>query len=113
MTKTTSSVSRIPVPTAIPRQRRPALVVSSGHTGEGVSLLWVVMITSAENRPWAGDVAIPYFRSVGLPAASVVRPAKTATVEARSAEAIGMVAAPARQAVMCRVRAIIGDIVLA
>lgn len=34
------------------RQHRPALVVSQGGVGEEQALLWVVMITSAENRPW-------------------------------------------------------------
>ena len=90
------------------RQRRPALVVSTGPTGEGGTLLWVVMITSAENRPWAGDVPVPDHRSAGLPAPSVIRPVKIATIEARHAETIGAVAAPTRQAVMRRVREIIG-----
>jgi mRNA interferase MazF len=40
------------------RQYRPALVVSSGGLGEDASLLWVVMITSAANRPWPGDVPL-------------------------------------------------------
>ncbi|MGO4263873.1 type II toxin-antitoxin system PemK/MazF family toxin, partial [Lysobacter sp. TAB13] len=39
------------------RQHRPALVVSHGGVGEGEGLLWVVMITSAENRSWPGDVS--------------------------------------------------------
>lgn len=37
------------------RQRRPALVVSRGGLGDRSALLWVVMITSAANRPWPGD----------------------------------------------------------
>jgi mRNA interferase MazF len=32
------------------RQHRPALVVSDGPVGENASLLWVAMITSAQNR---------------------------------------------------------------
>ena len=38
------------------RQWRPALVVSRGGLGEDSRLLWVAMITSAENRSWADDV---------------------------------------------------------
>lgn len=90
------------------RQHRPALVVSDGGIGEGEALLWVVMITSAENRTWAGDVAIPNHRRAGLPAPSVVRPVKIATIEARHVAAIGKIAASARQAVMRRVHAILG-----
>ena len=71
------------------RQRRPALVVSNGAIGDGTRLLWVVMITSAENRPWAGDVAIPDYQGAGLPAPSMVRPVKIATIEARYAEPVG------------------------
>jgi mRNA interferase MazF len=72
------------------RQRRPALVVSHGAVGEVDSLLWVVMITSAANRPWAGDVSLAdEYQDVGLPIPSVVRPAKIATIEARHADRIG------------------------
>jgi len=74
------------------RQRRPALVVSAGGLGEGRTLLWVVMITSAENRPWAGDLAIGAEQALaGLPAPSVIRPCKIATVEARDVEPLGRI----------------------
>ncbi|MGO9134175.1 MAG: type II toxin-antitoxin system PemK/MazF family toxin [Methylovirgula sp.] len=89
------------------RQRRPALVVSNGSTGEENALLWVVMITSAENRQWAGDVQIKDHTKAGLPAPSVIRPVKIATIEARHAEPIGKVTAPARRAVMQYIKAII------
>lgn len=71
------------------RQRRPALVVSNGGLEEIHGLLWVVMITSAEHRPWPDDVKIEDHQSVGLPAPSVIRPAKIATIEARDAEQLG------------------------
>ena len=50
------------------------------------------MITSAENRAWPGDVSFgnAYAQS-GLPAPSVVRPCKLATIEARHAERLGHV----------------------
>ena len=72
------------------RQRRPALVVSDGGLGDGRRLLWVVMITSATNRPRPGDISLADdFSDVGLPAPSVIRPSKIATIEARHADRIG------------------------
>ncbi|CAN7540872.1 type II toxin-antitoxin system PemK/MazF family toxin [Bosea sp. LjRoot237] len=74
------------------RQHRPALVVSAGGVGDGEVLLWVVMITSAANRPWPGDVALgSQYREAGLPAPSTIRPCKIATIEARHAQAIGRI----------------------
>lgn len=71
------------------RQRRPALVVAAGDIQRDHGLLWVVMITSAENRGWPGDVPVSDLVMSGLPAPSVIRTAKIATIEAREAEAIG------------------------
>ena len=72
------------------RQHRPALVVSDGAIGDGGTLLWVLMITSAENQPWPGDVALAKrHMQAGLPAPSLVRTAKIATIEARHADPIG------------------------
>src|SRR5690554_1252769 len=64
------------------RQNRPALVVSTGNLETAHSLLWVLMITSAENRSWPGDVAVAKLTMAGLPVASVIRTAKIATIEA-------------------------------
>jgi mRNA interferase MazF len=72
------------------RQRRPALVVSKGGLGDTESLLWVVMITSAENRPWPGDLPLGDSQGAsGLSAASVIRPCKVATIETREVERLG------------------------
>lgn len=73
------------------RQRRPALVVSSAPLAEAHGLLWVLMITSAENRGWGGDVAITALVKAGLPVPSVIRTAKIATIETRDAEPLGKV----------------------
>jgi len=70
-------------------QRRPALVVAIPDTPGAPPLLWVLMVTSAANRGWAGDVTISDLTLAGLPAASVVRSAKIATIEATDAERIG------------------------
>ena len=72
------------------RQFRPALVVSTGVIEDSHGLLWVVMITSAENRGWAGDVSIKEHALAGLPVASLVRTAKIATIEASDATKLGM-----------------------
>ena len=71
------------------RQRRPALVVAANGIQREHGLLWVVMITSAENRGWPGDVEVTNLTMAGLPAESVVRIAKIATIEAKEAERIG------------------------
>jgi mRNA interferase MazF len=87
-------VIRVPFPYTdrATRQRRPALVVSAGGIGEDESLLWVMMITSAENRPWPGDISLgKSYDDAGLPAPSVIRPCKLATIEARHAEPLGRI----------------------
>ena len=71
------------------QQRRPALVVAVPDAPGAPSLLWVLMVTSAGNRSWPGDVVVSYLAEAGLPAASVVRPAKIATIDAGDAEWIG------------------------
>jgi mRNA interferase MazF len=72
----------VPFPYAdrLAEKRRPALVISNRKlAAHGV--LWVAMITSAENEPWSSDVAITDHTRAGLPAPSVVRPAKIACIE--------------------------------
>jgi mRNA interferase MazF len=69
-------------------QHRPALVVAT----PAPHVLWVLMVTSAANRPWPGDVAIPEGPGTGLPAASVVPVAKIATMDAARAGARGRLA---------------------
>jgi mRNA interferase MazF len=86
------------------RQHRPALVVSSGDIGAAHGLLWVLMITSAENRGWPGDVPVSDLTAAGLPVASVIRTAKIATIEAADATRIGTVPAAALKQVMAKVR---------
>jgi mRNA interferase MazF len=71
------------------RQHRPALVIAADHIETEYGLQWVLMITSAENRRWADDVVISDLDAAGLPAPSMVRCAKIATIEARDAERIG------------------------
>lgn len=85
-------VVRVPFPyTDRPvRQFRPALVISRGTVGLQNQLVWVLMITSAENRSWPGDINLgEHFADFGLPAPSMIRTAKIATVDAPQIEVIG------------------------
>lgn len=70
-------------------QRRPAVVVSVPIAAGAPDLLWVLMVTSAAHRGWPGDVVVSDLAEAGLPAASVVRCVKIATIEARDTERIG------------------------
>jgi len=85
------------------RQHRPALVIGAGDLAARHGLLWVLMITSAENRPWPGDVAIADPAAAGLPAPSVIRTAKIATIEAADATRLGALAPAAFALVKARV----------
>jgi mRNA interferase MazF len=98
-------VVKVPFPYTDPsaRQSRPALVVSSSLQEEH-DLLWVVMITSAENRGWAGDVTITALARAGLPVASVIRPAKIATIEAADAIKLGSIGGTHLRKVMDTIR---------
>ena len=80
-------------------QFRPALVIAI-HTAAGSpSLLWVLMITSAENRAWQGDVEIGDLAVAGLPVRSVVRCAKIATIETLTAQVLGTLTGQSRRRV--------------
>ena len=74
------------------RQSRPALVVSTGAIEDLHGLLWVVMITSAQNRGWPGDIPVKNLSLAGLPVESVIRTAKIATIEAADATKLGRLA---------------------
>jgi mRNA interferase MazF len=72
----------VPFPYAdrLAEKRRPALVISDRKLA-GHGLVWVAMITSADNEPWSSDLPIADLDRAGLPAPSVVRPAKIACIE--------------------------------
>jgi mRNA interferase MazF len=102
-------VVRVPFPyTDRPvRQHRPALVIAAGGIETGHDLLWVLMITSAENRSWPEDVPVADLSSAGLPAPSVVRCAKVATIDAGDAKRIGTLARANRKKIAQQVSAIL------
>lgn len=87
--------------------RRPALVVSNPSLEDRLGLIWVLMITAAENRRWDDDIEIADHRSIGLPIASIIRPTKIATVEARQARFLGRLAPAMADAVAATLRRIV------
>jgi mRNA interferase MazF len=96
----------VPFPYAdrLAEKRRPALVISGQHLAH-FRLLWVAMITSAENEPWSCDVQIRDLAHAGLPAPSVVRPAKIACIEsARVLRRVGRLSRASARLVAKRLR---------
>ena len=101
-------VVKVPFPYTDARTtaRRPALVVARTGPAENPGLLiWALMITSAENRRWADDVGVDDLALAGLPAPSVVRCAKIATLDAARAEPLGRLSAETFAAVRARIAA--------
>jgi mRNA-degrading endonuclease toxin of MazEF toxin-antitoxin module len=90
------------------RQYRPALVVSKGAIEAAHGLLWVLMITSAANRGWPGDVAVTNLSMAGLPAPSVIRTAKIATIEVGDAIRLGRMSASTLKQALGKVSAELG-----
>ncbi len=100
----------VPFPYAdrLAEKRRPALVISNRKLAVH-GLVWVAMITSAENEAWPGDVAITDIKRSGLPAPSVVRPAKIACIEpARIERRTGRLDKTAARAVAQRLKGFLG-----
>jgi mRNA interferase MazF len=90
------------------RQSRPALVVSTLPQEDRHRLLWVVMITSAENRGWVGDVPVTDLELAGLPARSLIRTAKIATIDAADATKLGTISAASLRKVLDAIRRTLG-----
>lgn len=86
----------VPFPYAdrLAEKKRPALVVSNPKLEAEYGLVWLAMITSASNRRWSCDVEIADIAMSALPAPSLIRPAKIATVDrTRIIRRIGRLAA--------------------
>jgi mRNA interferase MazF len=107
------NVVRVPFPyTDRPvRQHRPALVVGARGLRSAHDLVWILMITSAENRGWPEDVAISDHGRAGLPVPSLVRCAKIATIDARDAERIGVLPSADRVQVRRHLRRILAPLI--
>lgn len=68
------------------RKRGPALIVSRPDLVQAHGIYWCVMITSAANPRWSADIEIADCSAAGLPALSVIRPAKPLTLDGRLTE---------------------------
>jgi mRNA interferase MazF len=102
----------VPFPYAdrLAEKRRPALVISSAKLAP-YDLIWVAMITSADNDRWPCDVVISDLERAGLPAPSVVRPVKIACIEqGRIERRAGRLDKAAARAVAQQLRGFLGSI---
>ena len=100
----------VPFPYAdrLAEKRRPALIISSAKL-RPYGLVWVCMITSAENERWPSDLPVSDLNRAGLPAQSVIRPAKIACIEATRIERrIGSLDKANARAVVQRLRGFLG-----
>jgi mRNA interferase MazF len=100
----------VPFPYAdrLAEKRRPALVISSRKLAIH-GLVWLAMITSADNEPWSSDIPVTNLARTGLPAPSVVRPAKIACIEpGRIDRRVGRLDKATARAVSQKLRGFIG-----
>lgn len=63
-------------------KRRPALIVSATRLEQELGRVWVAMITSDRATRQRGDAVIGDLAAAGLPAASIMRGNKLATIDA-------------------------------
>ena len=87
---------------------RPALFIGGANVGPAGALFWASMITSAANAPWPGDVTITDLELAELPIPSVVRIAKLATLEVRTARRVGRLSEADQSRVLDFARRIFG-----
>ncbi|MHB8423329.1 MAG: type II toxin-antitoxin system PemK/MazF family toxin [Leptospirales bacterium] len=102
-------IVKVPFPyTKRPGQQfRPALVIADIPGTSAPDFLWVLMITSAENRSWPGDIPISDLGEAGLPAPSIVRTTKIATMDKKAASLIGQLTKKDRNQIIHRIRTIL------
>jgi mRNA interferase MazF len=91
-------------------KRRPAVVVSAPRLAERHGIIWVAMITSAENAGWQGDIPLLDLQHAGLASPSVIRPAKLATVDvSRVIRTAGKLRNDEVEAFLARYREMLGE----
>ncbi len=73
-------------------QRRPSVILALPPSGDRHPLLWLMMITSLENRRWPGDIIIADLEAAGLPEPSVIRLARMVVIEETAIERKGRLA---------------------
>lgn len=62
---------------------RPALVYAGPWDCDGISICWILMITSSQRTRWPHDVGIQDTVTAGLPKTSLVRTLKIACIDTR------------------------------
>jgi mRNA interferase MazF len=92
------------------KRRRPALVIAAGDLEQRHGLLWLAMITAAENKGWPGDVTISDTAAAGLPVASVIRTAKITTIDSGDAEPLGTLAPADRDHVVMTISGLLSGL---
>lgn len=101
----------VPFPYAdrLAEKRRPAIVISAPGLERQQGLVWLAMITSTGNRRWDSDILVSDLTVAGLPAPSLVRPAKIATVDGmRILRRIGKLPARDARAVAAQIKKFLG-----
>ena len=101
----------VPFPYAdrLAEKRRPAIVISAPDLERQHGLVWLAMVTSAGNRRWDSDITVSDLTLTGLPAPSLVRPAKIATVDGeRILRRIGKLPAKDARAVAAQIKKLLG-----
>ena len=89
-------------------KRRPALVISGKKFNKRNGILWVAMITSAENQIWPDDITFD-LKDSGLTNPSIIRLAKIAAIEtSRVIRAAGRVSVTVRNEVKAQMVKILG-----
>ena len=102
-------IVRVPFPYAdrTAAYHRPARLVAGGLGLDGI-LVWIAMITAAENRRWPGDVPVADNLAAGLPIPSIIRTSKPATIDARRVERRGRLPEKEMAAVEAQIAAYLG-----
>jgi mRNA interferase MazF len=92
-----------------PRIRdRPAVVVAEFAPAAGVHLLWVLMITSAANAGWRGDLSLETaYKECGLEVPCVIRTAKIAAIDAGRARRSGALTAQMQARLRANLKAVL------
>jgi mRNA interferase MazF len=101
----------VPFPYAdrLAEKRRPAIVISAPDLERRQGLVWLAMITSAGNRRWDSDVVVSDLVVTGLPAPSLVRPARIAAVDGeRILRRIGKLPVKDARAVAAQIKKFLG-----
>jgi len=91
-------------------RHRPAVVIATPSATDRLSILWVLMITSAAQGRWPLDIPVSDLRLGGLSHPCVVRTSKVTALDSRLAVRIGELAAADRVAVTACLRDLLGSV---